>query len=434
MSALEKFDQYDILPDDPNKREKLIDRYKSVRNFSENLASHLIPEDMVVQSMPDVSPTKWHLAHTSWFFETFILIESGMGLKPFHELYQYLFNSYYVQAGERWMRPARGLLSRPSVKEVIEYRKYVDEKMLQFLNECSEDKLNEFFVNINIGLHHEQQHQELMLTDIKHVLSLNPLRPVFAEALPHEGIETVEMNFDEFEEGIYEIGYEGKGFFYDNEKPRHKLFLKEFAIADRLVTNSEYIEFIDDGGYENPLLWLSDGWSTVEENNWNSPLYWEKIDGEWFHFTLTGFKKVDLNEPVTHVSFYEADAFARWRGKRLPTEAEWEVASRKLKVAGNFVEDKNFHPVPLNNESKSSKQFFGDVWEWTSSPYTPYPGYKTPQGAIGEYNGKFMANQYVLRGGSCATSISHIRNTYRNFFYPHSRWQFMGIRLATDLD
>ncbi len=426
-------EQIEIYPDDNLLREKLTKRYTEIRNFSEKLTKSLLPEDMVIQSMTDVSPTKWHLAHTSWFFETFILREELDDYKLLNPQYPYLFNSYYVQAGERWARPERGLLSRPSVKEVFEYRKYVDDQMLRFIDKVSEETLEKYRVRINIGLHHEQQHQELMLTDIKHVLALNPLHPVFNNREDNFTADIPAMRFDSIAEGIYEIGFRGEGFFYDNEQPSHKVFLNAFEIADRLVTNGEYMEFIDDGGYENPLFWLSDGWMEVEKHGWKAPLYWEKNNGVWSSFTLNGYKEVNPSEPVTHISFYEADAYARWKGMRLPTEAEWEVASKNFEITGNFVEDNNFHPVPLNNETGKSKQFFGDVWEWTASPYVNYPGYRTPEGPLGEYNGKFMANQYVLRGGSCATSITHIRHTYRNFFYPHSRWQFMGMRLARDI-
>lgn len=418
---------------DTDLREKMIDRYKTIRKFSEELTQPLYHEDMVIQSMPDVSPTKWHLAHTSWFFETFILREVSDEYKLLNPLYPYLFNSYYVQAGERWARPQRGLLSRPTVSEVLIYRKYIDDNMLKFLSEASIEILKEYRIRINIGLHHEQQHQELMLTDIKHVLSLNPLHPVYNNRRDDFVLVVPEMKFDKFGEGVYEIGFEGEGFFYDNEKPRHKVYLNAFEIADRLVTNGEYLEFIDDGGYKNPLLWLSDGWMEVEKEGWKAPLYWEENEGEWSSYRLNGYKAIIPSEPVAHISFYEADAFARWKGMRLPTEGEWEIAVQNIEVQGNFAEDNNFHPLALNKERAKSKQFFGDLWEWSASPYVSYPGYKAPEGALGEYNGKFMANQYVLRGGSCATSVTHIRRSYRNFFYPNSRWQFMGLRLAKDL-
>ncbi len=416
-------------------RIKLQERYKRVRKFSNKICETLETEDYVIQSMPDVSPTKWHLAHVTWFFETFLLEKVFPDYKSPNSLFTYLFNSYYIQVGKRWKRPKRGLLSRPTVREIYQYRKYVDEQMNKFFENATDAMLEEMKVVIEIGLNHEQQHQELILTDIKHVLSQNPLRPVFFERNINIDPGIPELKWIENEGGLVEIGYNGNGFFYDNEKPVHKELLYPFAAADRLVTNKEYIEFIEDGGYKTPTLWLSDGIATVEQNNWEAPLYWEKVDGEWMNFTLNGYRKVHYAEPVAHVSFYESDAFARWAKSRLLTEAEWEKVSKNVTVRGNFVENETYHPVPINNNYQEGdvNQLFGDVWEWTQSPYVGYPGYKIPDGAIGEYNGKFMSNQMVLRGGSCATSITHIRNTYRNFFPPYSRWQFMGIRLAKDI-
>ncbi len=292
---------------------------------------------------------------------------------------------------------------------------------------------NRFALFIDIGINHEQQHQELILTDIKNVFSYNPLYPVYAKSEIAETSMPGKINFMEFPEGLVEIGHDGKGFFYDNEQPRHKKHVERFQIADRLITNGDYLKFIEDGGYSKPELWLSDGIATVDKEGWKAPLYWEKIDGEWWSFTLNGFRKVNPAEPVTHVSLYEADAYARWSGARLPSEEEWEIAAGELKAEGNFVENRNWHPVPLNNSGRGLKKMFGDVWEWTRSSYSPYSGYKSAEGAIGEYNGKFMSSRMVLRGGSCATSVTHIRKYYRNFFYPHSRWQFMGIRLAKDI-
>lgn len=413
----------------------IFEAFKIVRDFSHTLSKSLVTEDYVIQSMPDVSPTKWHLAHTTWFFETFILIKYLKDYKPINPKYSYLFNSYYIQAGERFIRGQRGLLSRPTVKEVFEYREYVNNHMDKLLNSCDEETLNEIAPLIEIGINHEQQHQELLLTDIKHVFSINPLYPVYAE-VPSSTVKFVtKIDWVRFEGGVFEIGHSSKGFSFDNESPSHKEFLNPFGIASRLVTNGEYIKFIEDGGYRKAEIWLSDGWATVEKELWDSPMYWIKQDREWWNFTLTGKRKIDPNEPVCHVSHYEADAFARWAGARLPTETEWEVASSGLPIEGNFVDNKNFHPVaiPENTNGIKLKQMFGDVWEWTSSAYLPYPGYKTLPGALGEYNGKFMSNQMVLRGGSCATSKSHIRRTYRNFFPPHSRWQFTGIRLAKDV-
>ncbi len=414
-------------------RKDLINRFKNVRSFSLLLCEPLETEDFVIQSMPDVSPTKWHLAHTSWFFEAFVLHKANPNYKSIHPLYNYLFNSYYIQAGERWFRPNRGLLSRPTVKQVFEYRSYVDEHLINFIETCSEEAFNEYAPVIEIGLNHEQQHQELLLTDIKHVLSFNPLRPVYSEREIIITNNINSLNWIEFDEGVFETGHNGKSFCYDNETPVHKEFINSFALADRLVTNREYLEFIEDAGYEKPTLWLSDGWATVENEKWKAPLYWEKKDGAWYNFTLNGLRKVNPDEPVCHVSHYEADAFAAWKGKRLPTEFEWEVAATSPGIEGNFVDNKKFHTVPLKeNNANGLKQMFGDVWEWTQSAYLPYPGYKPLPGALGEYNGKFMSGQMVLRGGSCATSKSHIRKTYRNFFPPHSRWQFTGIRLAKD--
>jgi len=409
----------------------ILERYKQVRKFSEKLCAPLETEDYVIQSMPDMSPTKWHLAHTSWFFETFVLREVQKNFKSINDQYAYLFNSYYVQAGARFFRPHRGLVSRPTVKEVFEYRTYVDQHMTDFLEKVDDDLFQKISVIIEIGLNHEQQHQELMLTDIKHLFSMNPLYPVYSQFGKAEKINVSKLNWIGFDEGIYKIGYAEECFFYDNEKPAHKQYLNSFNIANRLVTNREYLEFMEDDGYKRAELWLSDGIATVEKNNWDAPLYWRDIEGKWMYFTLNGFRDIDLDEPVCHVSHYEADAFARWANARLATEAEWEVASADLAIDGNFVESELYHPSGIIEENRI-KQIYGSVWEWTQSNYLPYPGYKVPDGAIGEYNGKFMSNQMVLKGGSCATSITHIRNTYRNFFPAHSRWQFMGVRLAKD--
>ena len=413
-------------------REKLINRYKSVRKFTEDLCENLVTEDYVVQSMPDASPTKWHLAHTTWFWEAFVLREVLKDYKSIKEEYNYLFNSYYIQIGERFFRPNRGLISRPSVKKVYEYREYVDKFMLKFLEEADEKEVSEIAVVVDVGLNHEQQHQELMLTDIKHVFSMNPLYPALFEKEIELKNDISPLTFTKFNEDVYEVGYKGNEFFYDNEQPIHKQYLQSFKLSNRLVTNKEFIDFINDGGYKTPTTWLSNGAATVDEEQWDSPLYWKKIDGEWWNFTLNGLRKINPAEPVTHISFYEAEAFAHWAGYRLPTEFEWEVASMNLEVQGNFVDNKNYHPVP-SKENNNLTQMYGDVWEWTRSDYAPYPGYKVPPGAIGEYNGKFMSGQIVLRGGSCATSLNHIRNTYRNFFPHNARWQFSGIRLAKDV-
>jgi len=418
-------------------QESLIKFYKTVREFSHTLAEPLEIEDFVVQSMPEVSPTKWHLAHTSWFFETFVLSKAIQEYKSPNPQYAYLFNSYYVQAGERHLRPKRGLISRPTVEETYSYRNHVDESMLQFMENANDKEWREFSSVIEIGIHHEQQHQELIVTDIKHVLSENPLNPEYInkQNKGRSSHKPEDIEWISFEGGVCNIGNEGEGFGYDNEYPLHKVYLNPYKLGSRLVTNAEYMEFINDRGYETPEIWLSEGWATVETNNWKAPLYWQQLSGEWMQYTLAGLRKVEPNEPLTHVSYFEADAYARWAGSRLPTEAEWEVAADSVPIEGNFVDNMNFHPVPLEKSNGLPlKQMFGDVWEWTQSSYSAYPGYRTPPGALGEYNGKFMCNQMVLRGGSCATSKSHIRKTYRNFFAANARWQFMGIRLAKDGD
>ncbi|MFL5664114.1 MAG: ergothioneine biosynthesis protein EgtB, partial [Ktedonobacteraceae bacterium] len=355
--------------------------------------------------------------------------------KSLHPQYAYLFNSYYNTIGERHCRPKRGLISRPTVEETYQYRRYVDEHVLDLLEKIDEKRLAELAPIITLGLHHEQQHQELIVTDIKHVLSCNPLYPTY-RAQERAGVSSVPpVEWVSFPEGIYWIGHEGDGFGFDNEGPRHQQFVQPFQLASRLVTNGEYLEFMEDGGYENPLLWLSEGWATVRAEEWKAPFYWEKRDGRWWTMTLSGLREVDKTEPVCHVSYFEADAYARWADARLPTEAEWEVAAQDVPVAGNFVDDGLYHPAPLNTASTNGKlaQMYGDVWEWTQSSYAPYPNFRPGPGAVGEYNGKFMCNQYVLRGGSCATSLSHIRSTYRNFFPSNARWQFMGIRLAREV-
>lgn len=413
----------------------LSNSYSGVRQFSEALTRPLETDDYIIQSMPDVSPTKWHLAHTSWFFETFVLNKVNPDYRSPHPQFNFLFNSYYVQVGERHCRTKRGLISRPTVEEVFRYRRYVDQKILEFLEIANGEQLIEIAPVIEIGLHHEQQHQELMLTDIKHVFSENPLCPAYAgnEKKPSDQ-PLPSILWIEYPGGVHPIGHDGGGFSFDNETPMHKEYVNPFELASRLVTNREYLDFIEDRGYKRPEIWLSDGWSTVEANAWDAPLYWEKRNGTWQYFTLSGIRKISLDEPVCHVSYYEADAYARWAGARLPTESEWEIAASNLTMEGNFVENQNYHPVAISagTNNRRPQQMFGDVWEWTRSPYGPYPGYTTLPGALGEYNGKFMCNQVVLRGGSCATSRSHIRKTYRNFFPPNARWQFMGIRLAKD--
>jgi len=411
-------------------RKNLANRFNSIRDFSMELTHPLETEDFVVQAMTNTSPVKWHLAHVSWFFETFLLEKVYPEYESLHPQYSYIFNSYYLQTGEPHERSKRGLLTRPTVGEVIEYREYVNGEVINFLKDATEDQLKKFGPVLEIGINHEQQHQELMVTDFKYLLGQNPLYPVYKKTELSESRQVSSLQWVRFKEGIYEIGNRGDEFTYDNELPRHRRFLESFAITDRLITNGEYLDFINDDGYNRSELWLDDGWAAVNKKNWVAPLYWIHKDGEWFNFTLSGLRKVDLNEPVTHVSYYEADAFARWADARLATEGEWEVAAGKLEYEGNFVEEGFFHPRPLQNHRKGMKQMYGDVWEWTKSSYDAYPGYKPLPGALGEYNGKFMNSQYVLRGGSCATPQSHIRKTYRNFFYPDARWQFNGIRLA----
>ncbi len=402
----------------------LTERYLEARRVMPRLCEHLAPEDTVVQSMPDVSPSKWHLAHVTWFFEQFILREYSSGYVPIDDRYHFLFNSYYYTAGQMHARPRRGLLSRPSLTEILEYRAHVDEAM-QSLLETSGDNADVAFRTV-LGIHHEQQHQELFLTDIKHVLSCNPLQPAYDAGLrqPEPGAARA-MEFAAGPTGIHQVGADGDEFFFDNETPRHDTLLHPHSMANRLVTNGEYREFIEAGGYQKSDFWLSDGWATVNEQGWNRPLYWsEGLDSE---FTLGGPRDIDDGAPVTHVSYYEADAFARWAGARLPTEFEWELAAGSAATDGNFMESGYLHPV-----HSDSDQLFGDVWEWTSSSYAPYPGFEPLAGSLGEYNGKFMCNQMTVRGGSCATARSHIRKTYRSFFYPGARWQFLGFRLAKD--
>ena len=400
----------------------LASEYARVRSFTGSLCEGLAAEDYVVQSMPDVSPTKWHLAHTSWFFEAFLLTPHLPRYKPLNPVYHYLFNSYYVQAGERHCRAQRGYLSRPTVREVMAYRAHVDRAMGDLLSHELTEDVRQL---VSLGLHHEQQHQELMLTDIKHVFSVNPLRPVYRERQVAPSTSSTALQWLRFDEGVRYIGYAGPGFSFDNETPRHRVFIEPFEMASRLVTNGEYLEFMDAGGYRRPELWLSAGWDAVKQHQWSEPFYWEKR-GKWYVFTLHGMEEVEPNEPVCHISYFEADAFARWKGVRLPTEFEWELAAQGTAIEGNFVESGELHP-------RGTSSLYGDVWQWTRSQYEPYPGFQPAAGAVGEYNGKFMCNQFVLRGGSCATSVTHIRPTYRNFFAPDATWQFMGIRLARDV-
>jgi ergothioneine biosynthesis protein EgtB len=408
--------------------EVLAARYSRIRRVSLEICAPLQTEDFVVQSMPDTSPTKWHLAHTSWFFEQFLLKPLLPGYCVFHADFEYLFNSYYQSLGRIHERPQRGLLTRPTVEEVRQYREHVDEHMQKLLRVRPEDE--RLLTIATIGVNHEQQHQELMLTDIKHLFSRNPLLPAYQAGTCESNDAAAPMHFIPFDGGIREIGASGKHFGFDNELPRHRTLVEPYALADRLVTNGEYLEFIRDGGYKRPEFWLSDGWSTVVREGWTRPIYWsEAFDRE---FTLHGLQPLHSATPVSHISYYEADAFARWAGGRLPSEAEWELAAESLPVIGNLLNTGELHPTAAGVQP-GMKQMFGDVWEWTASPYSAYPGYQPPSGALGEYNGKFMCNQLVLRGGSCATPADHIRASYRNFFYADARWQFMGVRLARNL-
>ncbi len=417
-----------------SERQALAERYQQVRQSTETLCTPLALEDYVIQSMPDCSPTKWHLAHVSWFFETFLLKPSVQNYQPPNPEYAYLFNSYYNAVGDKYPRPQRGLISRPTVEDVYRYRRHVDERVLDLVECAGEDDLPRLSPIVTLGLNHEQQHQELIVTDLKHMLSHNPLHPVYVDRSPNPTLDIPPMSWLDVPEGVYWIGHDGSDFAFDNEGMRHREFIQSFRLASRLVTNAEYLSFMRDGGYERPEFWLSMGWATVQQERWRAPLYWEESNGAWQQYTLSGLRAVGPAEPVTHISYFEADAYAHWANARLPREAEWEVAATTVPIDGNFVESGCFHPRPLNQSAETAglAQMFGDVWEWTQSSYSPYPGFRIAPGALGGYNGKFMCNQYVLRGGSCATPRSHIRATYRNFFPPEARWQFSGLRLAKD--
>jgi ergothioneine biosynthesis protein EgtB len=413
----------DFGPDREQARTSMAARYKAVRDRSLQLAAPLSPEDQLVQSMPDVSPTKWHLAHTTWFFETFLLKPRLAGYRVFDQAYDFLFNSYYEAVGPRHARAERGLISRPGSEEVRAYRAHVDEAMARLLESGAADvaELTE------LGLHHEQQHQELLLMDIKHVLSCNPLRPAYAPAGPEAGAASP-LGWIDLPGGLHEIGRQGAGFAFDNEGPRHRVFLESFRLADRLTSCGEYLEFVEDGGYDRPELWLSDGWAATKAHGWRAPLYWSRAEDGWSVFTLQGPRPLQPAEPVCNLSHYEADAYARWAGKRLPTEAEWEVAAASAAVA---EAGEALHPRPAGT-GPGLRQMLGELWQWTASAYLPYPRYRPAAGAIGEYNGKFMSGQMVLRGSACITPAGHARISYRNFFPPAARWAFTGLRLADD--
>ena len=410
-----------------NNASGLAARYNAIRAQSAALVRPLSSEDACVQSMDDASPAKWHLAHTSWFFETFVLAANKSNYTPFDPIYRVLFNSYYNAVGDQYSRPHRGLLTRPSLAEIYAYRDHVDDQMSRLLDRDLDPQVRDI---IEVGLHHEQQHQELLLMDIKHLFSINPITPAYMIHSDVPKRAATDLTFFDFPGGVIRIGADGSAFAFDNERPIHAALLQDYALGSRPITNAEFLEFIDDGAYSNPLLWLADGWATIQKCAWKAPLYWSEIDGEWFEFGLRGQRPLVLAAPVVHVSYYEADAYSRWANARLATEAEWEFAASGAALNGNFVENGYLEPRPGDDSRTHPTQLFGDVWEWTMSPYTPYPGFRAPDGGIGEYNGKFMSGQMVLRGGCCVTPGDHIRKTYRNFFYPANRWQFGGIRLA----
>lgn len=412
-------------------KEFLIEKYKMIRKMTLQLCNPLINEDYIIQAMPDVSPPKWHLAHTTWFFETFILIPQLKNYRVYDSYYNYLFNSYYHGKGKPYPRNHRGKLARPTVDKVIAYRHYVDNCLLDYFGQLSEEEFAEVKDNFILGIHHEQQHQELLLMDIKYNFFQDPTFPTYTSSeIKNDSLS--KLDYIEEEGGLIKIGADKNEFCFDNELPSHTFYLKPYQVANRLVTNGEFLEFIEAKGYEHPKWWLIDGWNCIKKKLWQAPLYWVKQDNHYYHFTLHGLQKLNLNEPVIHMSYYEADAYARFKNKRLLTEFEWEtyvIKKNQTKQIGNFVENNFLHPIAAD---KNNQQFFGDAWEWTASSYTPYPGFRPLAGTVGEYNGKFMSNQMVLRGGSCLTSSSHIRTSYRNYFQLDKRWQFSGIRLASD--
>ncbi|MEM7235836.1 MAG: ergothioneine biosynthesis protein EgtB [Planctomycetota bacterium] len=414
-----------------------LERYLRVRGVTEAICEPLSPEDHLPQPIEDVSPPKWHLGHTAWFFEEMLLSRYARNYERFDPQFAWIFNSYYESLGPRIERPRRGVLSRPPLSKVLAFRKHVDERMAELVDTCSDAVWEELSGLVELGLHHEQQHQELLLTDIKYILSCNPGHPAYTKRNEPPAIASSESSFVDLEGGLFELGHMGEGFSYDNESPRHTTYVAPFRLQNRLVTNGEFLEFVEDGGYGDVRHWLSDAWTEVQEKEWTSPLYWQRLDGEWYEYTLYGVEKLDPSAPVCHISYYEAEAFAQWKGLRIPSEAEWEFASRLAvrETAQGFYDAGEFHPSAVDPRSleaqpNSLHQFFGSCWEWTASAYLPYPGYRRVAGPFGEYNGKFMINQMVLRGGSIATSLDHIRPTYRNFFQPGKRWQFKGLRLA----
>ena len=406
-------------------------RFAAVRRSTDQLTAGLEPEDMQLQPMPDASPVKWHLAHTTWFFEQFLLTPHLPGYRPFHSAYGFLFNSYYEAVGRRHTRAERGMISRPTARQVQAYRRHVDEAVGRLFAESGGSPAAEVVTILDIGLNHEQQHQELILTDLKYAFGRNPLLPAYAHPPEPVSGDTRPQTWHGSAGGLAQVGHAGQGFAFDSEGPRHTVFLQPHELAGRLVTNGEYRRFVEESGYDRPELWLSDGWAARKTHRWQAPLYWQSAGGGWAEFTLGGLRQLSDREPVTHVSFYEADAYARWADARLPTEFEWEQACEGRPADhGNYADDRRFHPAPATDDGLT--QLFGDCWEWTASPYVGYPGYKPAAGALGEYNGKFMCNQMILRGGSCASPRGHLRATYRNFFPPEARWQFSGIRLCRD--
>ncbi len=430
--------KFEKASDKPVTPDTLLDAFHFIRNRSLQLVSPLTTEDMTSQSMPDTSPTKWHLAHTTWFFEEFILSRLCKNFKKSPNIYNFLFNSYYEACGSRNPRPQRGLITRPTVNEILDYRERVDDAIDHYMSSAYFDA--DGYSLIELGLHHEQQHQELILTDILHLFSQNPMFPAYTDAQKNTDTHTASsLVFLAYSGELSDIGHDDSSFCFDCEKPRHKAYISPFAISNRLITNGEWLEFMEDGGYKTPTLWLSDGWKIAQEERWDSPLYWHKHDDMWHSMTLYGLQPIPTSSPVCHVSYFEADAFARWAGRRLPTEFEWEYALNKTENSqsltnANFLDAGTLRPLAMKSLSATTdlQQMYGDVWEWTRSAYLPYPGYKPFSGDIAEYNNKFMCGQFVLRGGSCVSPMAHIRSTYRNFFYPHQRWQFSGLRLAED--
>ena len=409
----------------------LAQRLVAVRARTESLCAPLEIEDYVIQASDSVSPPKWHLAHTSWFFETFILLPFVPGYRVFDEAYAHLFNSYYETAGTFFPRAQRGLLSRPTVAQIYRYRSHVDEAIQALLKKMPQQSAHDILARVELGIEHETQHQELLLMDVKYNFFINPLKPAYRDAatLPSPA-SLPAIGWQTFDGGIIEIGHDGVGFSFDNERPRHQTLLRDFRLGSRLVSNAEYLAFIADRGYQRADLWLSDGWHTINTQHWQAPLYWLREGRDWQQFTLSGIQPLNLHEPVAHLSYYEADAYARWAGKRLPTEAEWEHVAASLPIEGNFLESGSLHPQAARQSGLT--QLYGDLWEWTQSAYSSYPGFRPLSGTLGEYNGKFMSAQMVLRGGCCVTAQDHIRASYRNFFRPADRWMFSGLRLAED--